>query len=58
MPRLTQALTRQPVGAEGRVGGAEGAGFEGVAELEEGGEGVRVADGSGALGKPVLDEGF
>ena len=40
------------------LGGAEGAGLEGVAEGVEGSEGVRVADGGGALGEPVLDEGF
>ena len=35
------------------LGGAEGAGFEGVAELVEGGEGFRVAGGGGALGEEV-----
>ena len=46
-----------PAGGGGGVGlgGAEGAGFEGVAELVEGGEGVRVADGGGALGEVVFD---
>ena len=56
MPRLTQALTVQPVGLVGSWGGrAEGAGFEGVAELLEGFEGGFVADGGGAGGEEVVD---
>ena len=59
MPRLTQGLTRQPVGAVGSgLGGAEGAGFEGVAELVEGGEGVAVGGGGGAFGEEVVDAVF
>ena len=48
--------------AEGRGGvgrgGAEGAGFEGVPEGVEGGEGFGVADGGGTLREVVFDGGL